>query len=1176
MKKRVILPVIALAFFSIAVGAFVFPWGGGVLRSGFMEKVQSIGAISGDIGQIRGNPIKGYDLENVSLVDENGALLSVSSAGFSLDLRALLSRRIRLSRVYLDGVEMDEGRLLPVMRGFMDEPSDVDVEVGQVDLSDVSSIKGEWNLSSLSVSQDGGIWSGEASGTFKEASLGGRAVVLVSGDVVSVLSCDLFGMGGIASLSGPVLPVLGVSGDIRGVSVDAVSRLLSPNGGIHGTVGLDFSISGAWDRLVGYGSVVLDDGAFGRFEIPDLKGDWRYGASSLVLSNWRGSASGSSISGDMTLTVGERPIISAVLEAANLDLPSWFGDDPRIQGISGQIGAVSIELKGPLDGLKAKVSFEKGDILYSGIRLSGVEGRGEMKESGGLLLDLSASTLGGTTRAKGKVDIGKNRLDISVAMASISLGDLLPLAGMYGWDVGGAITGDVKVSGSLDDPVVSGSVGSGAMKAYGVSLDDPKVSFRYDGATVDLSSISTRVAGGVVSGKGTIKLKKGTEISLRGDLSGITGEGLSRALPGLAGFGMSGTVGGSWSYSSAGAGFGLVGLELASKSLVLADAFPLKSLSAQIDVDGKKVEVKKVTAGLYGGSLSLSGSAPIGDGGMDFNGALSSVDGAQLMKTMGMEGKGRIDGSFRVSGSSSLPLLDVELGSQRLELSKLPLDGLRFTLKTEKGRLLSSLRGALAGVPLTGGGWIRLPSGRDKGAVDLEASVDGLDIKSLLPKGVEIGGTVSTKLHLLGPLGKTKLYAKGSAPRLQVGNTSFSSVELGGFVGQGDTISFDGSSQFGDKRINVSCDIKPSDGEWSLGFNASGKDVNLYSLASGLEGVVDGRVNLSMKGIWTDGVLSASGKLSSKELSSNGIRLRSVSLPVAIKGTSLTVKGGRASLYGGTGTLDLSVDLTKNTWKGRAEVKSADLKPLVKDAASLPGTVSGTIDLRLDMSGVAGRAFLVDITGFLKGRSIELSGFNVLDGVTKGKPFRIRDVSANFNLDGQGLYILPGSRASAWPGDDVFRYMEASGSIGTYSDQGEPPLDLSCGGEVNLNALNAFLGAMRSLFKASILEGIKDPRALATDLLSGIIGGYSSQEFREISLHLGGSFDSPVISKLKISERGIGIGGDGLPSSPGEPKIRIKIDIPTGEGGGQEVEAGDQVKKQLMEGLLKQVVGGSD
>ncbi|MDD4837190.1 MAG: hypothetical protein PHU72_08830, partial [Dethiosulfovibrio sp.] len=305
-------------------------------------------------------------------------------------------------------------------------------------------------------------------------------------------------------------------------------------------------------------------------------------------------------------------------------------------------------------------------------------------------------------------------------------------------------------------------------------------------------------------------------------------------------------------------------------------------------------------------------------------------------------------------------------------------------------------------------------------------------------------------------------------------------------------------------------------------------------------------------------------------------KLRSVSLPVAIKGTSLTVKGGRANLYGGAGTMDLNVDLTKNTWKGRAEVKSADLKPLVKDAASLPGTVSGTVDLRLDMSGVAGRAFLVDITGFLKGRAVELSGFKVLDGVTKGKPLKIRDVSANFNLDGQELYILPGSRISAWPGDEVFRYLEASGSIRSSSGQDKAPLDLSCGGEVNLNALNAFLGAMRSLFKASILEGIKDPRSLATDILSGLIGGYSSQEFREISLHVGGTFESPVISKLKISEKGIGIGGDGLPSSPGEPRIRIKIDIPTGEGGGQEAEAGDQVKQQIVEGLLKQVVGGSD
>lgn len=1177
MKKRVIMPVIAMAFLSLAAGVFVFPWGGGLLRNGFIEKVHSMGMVSGDIGQVRGNPIRGYDIWDISVVDEDGVILTVSRAGFSLDLKALLSMKVRLDRVYLEDVKMDENRLLPIVVDFINEPTEVEVEFGEINLSDVSSTREGWTISSASVSQDRGIWSGETEGTFRGASLNGRAQVLVSGDVVSVLSCDLAGMGGNASLSGGISPGLSLSGGIRGVSVEAVAGLFSPNGGIHGNVGLDFAISGTLDNPLGFGSVVLDDGAFGRFEIPGLKGDWRYGKSNLILSNWRGSASGSAISGDMTLTMRDKAGISAVLEAADMDLKSWFGDDPRIQGISGRIGAISVELKGPLDGLKAKVSLEKGNILYSGVKLFDVEGRGEMKESGGLALDLSASTLGGMASAKGKVNIGKNRLDLSVALRSVQLGELLPLAGEEGHDIDGAVTGDVRISGSLDDPVLTGSIDSPSINVYGVTLDDSKVSFRYDGSTVDLSSISTKAGGGSLSGKGIVRLKKRTEVSVKGEFFGITGEGLSRAFPDLTGFGISGTIGGSWSYSSDGVGFGTVELDLSSKSLSLADTFPLKELSAQVVLDGQKVEVKKAVAGLYGGSLSLSGNAPTGPGDMELKGTLSSIEGSQLMKAMGTEGKGRIDGSFRVSGSPSSPHLDVELGSQRLELSELALDGLRFTLKTEKDRLVSSLKGSMAGVPLTGGGWIKLPSGKHKGAVDLEASIEGLDIKSLLPKGVEIGGTLSTKLHLLGPLGKTKLYAKSSAPRLQVGNTNFSSVELGGYVGQGDVISFDGSSQFGDKRVNVSCDIKPSDEGWSLGFVATGADVNLYSLASGLEGIVDGRVNLSMKGDWTNGILNASGKLSSKELSSSGVRLKSVSLPVFIKGTSLTVKGGKANLYGGAGTLDLSVDLTKSTWNGRAEVKSADLKPLTKDAADLPGTVSGTVDLRLDMSGVAGRAFLVDITGFLKGRSMELSGFKVLEGVTKGKPFKIRDISANFNLDGQELYILPGSRISAWPGDDVFRYLEASGSIrSSSSGQDKAPLDLFCGGEVNLNALNVFLGAMRSLFKASILEGIKDPRALATDLLSGIIGGYSSQEFREISLHMGGTLESPVISKLKISDRGMGIGGDGLPSSPGEPKIRIKIDIPTGEGGGQEVEAGDQVKQQIMEGLLKQVVGGSD
>ncbi len=1179
MKKKTLIPALLLvALISLGTGANFLPWGGGLLRKGFVEGIGSLGAVSGDIGAIGGNPIKGYDVSDVSLRDmEGNPILKASRLAFSLDLKALLSRRLRLERVLVEGAVLDEGKLASLIPS--DSSSSFSVEVGEISLSDLSPLRGEWSLISATISQDRDLWSGVFLSQVKGANIEGDVRVKVEEEGISLLSASILGLEGKGACSGSIYPSLNLSGSLKGVSVEALVGLFSPNGGVHGTVGLDFKLSGTAENPTGSGDIALENGGLGRFDIPGLKGSWSYGDSKLVLSNWRGSASGTTISGDMTLTLGEVMALSAALDAGDLDLRSLFGEDPRAKDLSGTIGALSLKLKGPLDRLEAKFSLEKGNIVYSGMKISALEGKGDMKESGALMLDLGASVFGGTAGVKGKVDIAKNLLDLTVALKDVETAGVMAFAGVKDQDLAGALNGDLKVTGKMDDPVLSGLISSPSLKGYGLVMDSPQGSFRYGKGLLDLSEISVQVGKGRISGKGSIKVKDMT-VSLDGRFSGITGDGLSKSFPDLAGIGIGpGTLEGSWSYLSRGSSFGTVNLALSSQSISLAEAFPLRGLSSQVVIDGEKVEIKSLSAGIYGGSLSLSGSVHLsGSGAMSLKGSLSSVDGAQVMKAVGSEGSGRIDGSFSVSGVPSKPHLDLDIGSQRLQLSGLALDGLRFTLKTEKDRLVSSLKGSLAGVPMTGGGWIRLPSGKDKGAVDLEASVEGLDIKSLLPKGVEVGGTISTKLHLLGPMGNTKIYAKGSAPRLQVGNTSFTGVELGGYLGQGDVISFDGSSQFGDRRVNVSCDLKPSDKGWSLGFNASGKDVNLYSLASGLEGVVDGRVDLSMKGNWTDGVLSASGKLGSKELSSMGIKIKSVSLPINLKGSSLTVKGGKANLYGGPGTLDLDVDLTKNTWKGRAEVKSADLKPLVSDGASLPGTVSGTIDIRLDMSGVAGRAFLVDITGFLKGRSLDLSGFEVLKGVTKGKPFRIRDLSANFNLDGQELYILPGSRASAWPGDEIYRYLEASGSIRSASpQQKEDPLDLSCGGEVNLSALNALLGAMKTLFKANILEGIKDPRALATDLLSGIVGGYSSQEFREISLHVGGSFDAPVISKLKISEKqGLGIGGDGLPSSPGEPRIRIKIDIPTGEGGSQEAEPGDQIKKQLMEELLKQVVGGSN
>jgi|GEM_PF-6967707 len=1186
MKKRVYFSLLA-GIMLLAILAF--RWGGAkvvdLIDRGIQDGVASMGGASMSIGFIDGNPFSGYRITSLRLMDRSGVTVAtVRSVTGKPDLKALLSGRIRLASLEVEGVRVEEMLLPDLVSETESGGGEVPLEIGLVTVSDCGPLYGGgWSLTELRAVGDGMSWSGYVRGSWREEPLDGDFEFDLS-EGVRIPAASIRGVGGSLSFSGSLSPGLDGSGSLEDLSMERLGAILPSleGAGVKGRANLRYRLFGTFSSPVLSGDLHFSEGGLGELPLPDVMGDVSFSGGELSLSSCRIELGEGTLSGDISVgLISEDHPIQVDLVATDVDLSSFSGE-LRDKAVSLDVGFLSIALKGPAASPVGEMSFRKVRALKGGGGLTDMSGKVTIREDGGLDVLVRSPLAGGKLSVKGAVDLDGGSVDLSALADNVDLSELSSLTGNRLPDVEGKIGADIKVSGPLGAPSAEGRLFSDKLAVSGGSLGRTEGSFRYDKGLLRIISLSSAIGSGKVTGEGTVDLEKGPSIRIDGKLSGISGASLEKAFPAAGGNMPEGVLDGSWSYRSKGSG-GLLNMDLRSGKLVFVEVFPFMNLEAKVSLEGERLKIDKVEAGLYGGRLSLSGAVPLAVGDMAVEGSLSGLDGSVLFGAMGgLDATGKIDGEFSLSGSYSSPRLDFSARTDRLDLESLPLEKLSLSLKSGKDRIDASLKGLMGGFPLKGGGWVRLPSGKDVGALDLEASVRRLDIRSIMPKDIEMGGTLFGKIHLLGPLDKPKLYAQGKAPRVQVGNMTFASVDLGGFLGRDDDLSFQASSLFGDRRVQASCDVKPYDSGWGLEFDASGGDVLLSSLAPNLEGVVDGRVDLNMSGSWKDGKVSASGNASSRELSTHGVKIRSVSLPLKVDGPSLKVSGGKAEMYGGRGDVDLSVDLTRNSWKGKVEVKGIDVKPLLEDGADLPGTISGDADLKLDLSGVAGRAFLFNVTGFLRGRSVELIDFSVLKSVTKGAPLRVKDLAASFNIDGQELYILPGSRASAWPGDDFYRYLDVSGSAwrsesNSMGDKRES-LDLSCSGEVNLKALNALLGAMRSLLEATI-ENIKDPRSLATDLLAGIVGGYSAKDFREISLHVGGGWDSPVISDLKIGEKG-GLGGlgTGLPTNGkgGETKIRIQIDIPTGEGGGEETDAGDQVKQQILENLLKQVIGDQD
>lgn len=126
-------------------------------------------------------------------------------------------------------------------------------------------------------------------------------------------------------------------------------------------------------------------------------------------------------------------------------------------------------------------------------------------------------------------------------------------------------------------------------------------------------------------------------------------------------------------------------------------------------------------------------------------------------------------------------------------------------------------------------------------------------------------------------------------------------------------------------------------------------------------------------------------------------------------------------------------------------------------------------------------------------------------------------------------------------------------------------------GDINVRALNAFLGALQGIIA---VDGnpLTDP-AFLQRFLSGLLGGMSVRDFRETSFNLRGTWDAPLLTDLKVTSAAAPAS---IPrpngSGKNETQIKITVEIPTGEGKDTSTSTEDQVKKQLLENIMKQII----
>ena len=1189
-KMAVIFALLTAVLLAAALLVFGENAGADFFRSSLEKAAASFPGWRLEADSYSGNPFLGFAARNVRVSYKGEMLARADSLSLSLSLFSLLKGSSGIEKISVSNASLSSAELLAAIRDtdLPPDPGGMSPGLPVIILapSRISTPMGilRADILRLTPGRDTVTFEGKGSLLGTKVEIGGSL-----GSEGQIITADSFLRAGdaAAALSGEIFPDFFLEGAVENLDLEKATALLSLPISIKGVVNSSIAVSRPGGKLL-----VSGEGEITRGDIEGLLTEgafmWSADEDKATLSPDGGRVFSSPAAGSLSVFFGPVPLAEIKLSLENVDMEEWTSFFSWLSFGKGRLSSLKADLGGPLDRLSGPVSFKSEKAVLEGFPVTGLAGRLTVADGNRMDLEASGKWLETPFTATAKVTVDEEKrtetllaiksekLDLKSAGGAFAPGLKLSGAGTGSLDVKYPFSGSFSLSGSLSVPKLSvADKNAGKLSA----------AFTMEGEILKIGSASLSLPGG-----GTLTAK--------GSLSGLSGnrpvmafEGEGKSIPwafieSLAltspSPGLSGSADLRWSANSPLAAPSVEFDLRSGGEAPLSANLPVKAIVLRGRLSAGELAVSEGSGAIWGGNIRLSGKASLGAEKpvLDFKGSFSGVSLSEIAGNMGMPGassSGSLSGEFAISGKEPQSL-SLSVRGTDLSAGGVTVKGLTAKAGGAFPRLgLTSFSARILNSELTAEGWIEL---KKKGKMELSASVTELDLRELtsaLFPGAGLGGKINGKAVLKGSMGEAlSMNFSGTSPL----------ITLHGLLAEKVKFSF---SPDGKGGYSLAAEGKAGESilaaEGRLAFTGRGVEVflknsrkiDLGATAAGLSaqaaGIFSGEADFTAAGVF-DGKSSLwEGRVTSRKLGFYRSEVENVDLPFAWKEGRITVSRGEADYHGGRAVFSGSADTGAMRWEGELSVKDMDLAKATEKMLGGRGLITGKADLTVKGSGSGGMVGMVFGSGRLSAREGSVSGFDALKTVSDTGAVNFSSVLASFNLDGRNIFLLPGSRVSAPVGDRIYRYFTASGSLG-WNDS---PLDLKCGGDINVRALNAFLGALQGIIS---VDGnpLTDP-AFLQKFLTGLLGGMSVKDFRETSFNLKGSWDSPVLTDLKVTSAAAPAS---VPKPNGQGKnetqIKITVEIPTGEGKDTTSSTEDQFKKQILENIMKQIIrpGGED
>ena len=769
-----------------------------------------------------------------------------------------------------------------------------------------------------------------------------------------------FGSGKIIATGGLVNDALDLHASIQGLNLGEMTALypafLSPSD-FEGNANLNIDITGTPEDPKILGSVDYKGSKLYNFPVERVSANLAYSDNRITVNNILANAFKIPIQGELAAASRPDEPLSVMIKLdgseANLDGMDKILEVPDLKGLGGKVSTFNANISGPVNALNGLINFTAPKISYSGRTLSNIKAQIKLAHSDTASVNGKFSFEGSQGYLNGSIAsfLVKPNMNVTAKIVDLDIKkveDLIPDASDY--KLAGKITASVNVKGSTSNPVISGSLSSPEFSGMDQKITKPVINFSFANKNLTLTKTEGTLNGMPISVTGTVGPLPSDNPSLNINATiTMSPAALKNYVPDINNYALKGNINAGVKIQGT-ANSPSINLLASSQNIQAMDMISAKNLElttalngdlskldkikinasaqsitasgvtftnakAAINKDGDKITLGSLNAQAGSGSITGSGSASVsGKNPLDFNFKFTNLNLAPLASASGVDMKGNLTGTLKVSGNNSNPAINFSANVPSLNASGFTLEKLIAEISGNMQDIkLNKVRAEVEGVEVTATGNIQVTP-----ALKVNIALKGNNIKleRLLKDYPDLKGNLSGVANLAFNItGNDKnISCKGSltSSAINAYGLKLSSVNLplaysgNNFTSSGGTAKLYG----GTAKNNLTFDINAM--KFTDNIEASGIDVNalIQDMSGGLEGKITGTGKLTMKINGTakgKTSYSGSGNFSmgsggitgfkwlnfiTRLHKSDGIRYASVNAPLTLQTGKLIIKAG--------------------------------------------------------------------------------------------------------------------------------------------------------------------------------------------------------------------------------------------------------------------------------------------